>query len=294
LLGWIGDTLWVIDRDNNRITFVTPDHKLLRTTPLPLQVTPPAGQANSKDEFLVDVQEILADGSLLAQMSFGARNPIPVWMHWDQNSLPYLRIRPNGGFIAPVPAPMGPHAQSCRAMTVPLRGTQFPINTPFCSRGLAPLSFRNHSVSVYQDNLATPDPTYHIVSMGWKGDTLFNRTYSYVAIPIGKRAADSARTATGVMPARLGYVGTAISSIVMPTYYAPVKGILTGDDGSTWLEMNAAQPGHLWRVLDGKGNVVADVTVPANTVVARVSKATAWGIVTDKDGVQSVVRYAIR
>jgi hypothetical protein len=77
------------------------------------------------------------------------------------------------------------------------------------------------------------------------------------------------------------------------THYPPVRSILIGRDKTIWLEMWTAAAERSWQVLDARGNPFATAKFPATVTILAAELTAAWGVETDVDGLQSVVRYKL-
>ena len=79
----------------------------------------------------------------------------------------------------------------------------------------------------------------------------------------------------------------------IPETYPPIARVLPGRDQTTWLETYGAAGARSWRVLDERGEVQGRVTFPANVQVMVASRDIVWGIETDADGLQHIIRYRV-
>jgi hypothetical protein len=75
--------------------------------------------------------------------------------------------------------------------------------------------------------------------------------------------------------------------------YPPIRRIITGRDGTLWLEERVARPGHAWRILDQKGNAVGAVMLPDDVSLQAADMRAIWGYESDADGLQGIIRYRL-
>jgi hypothetical protein len=69
--------------------------------------------------------------------------------------------------------------------------------------------------------------------------------------------------------------------------------LLVGRDETIWLESYTRAGDRAWQVLDARGDLIGRVTLP-RAVHLHVAEASAlWGIETDSDGLEHVVRYRV-
>ena len=69
--------------------------------------------------------------------------------------------------------------------------------------------------------------------------------------------------------------------------------MVIGRDQTIWLETWTPAPERSWTVLDARGNPIASVRLPANVMVLAADLTTVWGIETDADDLNSIVRYKL-
>jgi hypothetical protein len=79
----------------------------------------------------------------------------------------------------------------------------------------------------------------------------------------------------------------------IPRYYPPVRRILMGVDGTTWVEQSLDLQGGTWIVLDAKGQTLFRVLVPLDIVVQQASRTDIWGVQTDSLGIASMLKRHI-
>ena len=79
----------------------------------------------------------------------------------------------------------------------------------------------------------------------------------------------------------------------VPPVYAPITGMIFGQDGTMWvfLHPRAGQSSAL--VFDGAGNQLAVVTLPPRSDLVAASATQLWVKERDEDGLTSVVRYRV-
>jgi hypothetical protein len=101
---------------------------------------------------------------------------------------------------------------------------------------------------------------------------------------------------TDLMARRMGPDAKAFYQETMPSYFPPVQFAFVGTDGTTWL-MYWAAPGAATRqyvVLGSNGDPLATVVLPKSVLPQVISRHVMWGVLTDADGIDSVVRYRVQ
>jgi hypothetical protein len=122
------------------------------------------------------------------------------------------------------------------------------------------------------------------------GDTVFSQTVAFRSVPIPKSVADSARAARarGTQGQR-----DAAAKMLIPETYPPFSRLIVGRDESIWIESYGPGAEKFWYVLDNRGTITGRATVPRNVHLMVASRTAVWGIETDDDGLQHIVRYRV-
>lgn len=82
-------------------------------------------------------------------------------------------------------------------------------------------------------------------------------------------------------------------AIFAPAWLPPVRTVVAGRDGTTWLRRWDTAAEATWWVLDDRGRTLASVQAPAGMTLHAADLRHAWGVVLDADDVPSVVRYRV-
>lgn len=282
--GWIGDTLWVGDFSTRRFTLVSPDRKLLRTTPW-LVAAAMSGELpglTMQDVTSATQYALHADGSqvvaLFLKEEDGAQasRPIPIARADQSGRLArLLGTRPR---------------VDCYARATLGRGGFMVAAVPFCALLLEDFSpDGGRWATAVVDGVERA--SYRVSVVRTTGDTVFNRLYSYRPVPVPKATFDSViarRTARGSPESIAMWRG-----MTAPASYPPLSKLVLGRDQTTWLEEYTIDGDRRWLVLDSRGEQVGRVTVPRNVQVLAASRESVWATDTDEDGLQHIVRYRI-
>lgn len=128
---------------------------------------------------------------------------------------------------------------------------------------------------------------YKVQAIGRGGDTLFARQMPSPPYPIPSHVTDSL-----LKPLRVD--ARYRNQLVTPKFYAPIKQVIAGRDGSVWLEEHAPTGRRQWMVLARDGRTLGRVTVPDRVRILAAEVGTFWGVELDEDDVPSVVRYRVK
>jgi hypothetical protein len=298
-MGWLGDTLWVYDRNNaRRLTFVSKNLRLVRSQSVGVAAPfNPNAPSDPKHIALANVQidYSYADGTMLLRSAFGPMDP-EMRAPTDYR---YVVVNAAGDVLRVLLRLPDEHAwvvlRDARGMFTGGGYVPFSASVRFAvsSNGLRVGFLSTTTVSGAKGS-------YSVTVVRAAGDTAFSRTYSYDPARIPAAAKDSVIAAilqSGRVSTPEGrFPGEAFANKVrplIPATYAPVLELLLGDDDTTWLVMRDAASVTRYRALDGKGNVLGEVVLSSRSHVARATRTQLWVIENDTDGVPSIIRYRI-
>ena len=285
--GWIGDTLWVFDSASRRLVFIAPDGRVLRTTPLPQNLTLATRGGAPSPMVAFGPLGVFRDGSMIGigmiRTALAGREPV-----FDER---VATLAPSGAAtVVHVP----PSLNDPR-WTLDVAGFQEVV--PFSVPPQVAESWDGSRFATMTTDVTTGDAgTFTVVLMRVSGDTVFARTYPFTGTRIPKPAIDSALArllpqAEG--PADLGRRFQAAAKAKMPAVYTPVQGIILGMDNTVWITMRATAEGRTTLVLNSHGDPIATVLLPPRTAIRQASIGTLWTTQADADGLTSVVRYRV-
>ncbi|MEO5800674.1 MAG: hypothetical protein ABIS00_14635, partial [Gemmatimonadales bacterium] len=165
---------------------------------------------------------------------------------------------------------------------------------PYCERRFADASQAGERIVLVDHE--SPDAGYFVVTaISAAGDTIFSRRIVTQPIRIGRHSADSIldERANGSPPPLAKIIRTLVR---LPTSFPPVRRIVAGRDGSTWLELQPPKPGHfsLWTVLDKKGTVVGRLELPGSFRLLAAETDRVWGVERDTNDVEAIARYVVK
>lgn len=269
-IGWIGDTMWVLDPRQQRTVFIGPGRQHLRT-----EAWPPATNAGS---YFFAPAHVYANGAMYGQ-------EVP-----SRSGTTSMRSA-DGKLSTVTTRPERP--------SVTYGGFGFSVPLAFQAQvSIAPDGSR--LVEAMAPILKSTQGSFVVRARSMTGDTVFSRTFHHEAEPIPKATYDSALArvipAPGHLintPADLQERITAMARAMMPTHYAGVEGVIAGLDRTTWIARRPANGRRPYLVLDGRGDSIGTVVVPVSTVIRQASALQAWATETDRDGLSSVIRFRL-
>jgi hypothetical protein len=297
-MGWRGDTLWVFDSRNYRVSFFSADGTFLRT------VTPRVDIGSREGALVGDYparpNSPLGDGSILG-VTPGFSSDI---VEGRLTRIAYVRMSVEGEMLDTIALlPRGP--ESVLGVMRDDGGGTFTAQ-PFGDQTMGMFTRDGNGFLVLERRAAAePGPAeFRLTRLSLAGDTTFSRAYSYEPVPIPRARVDSAteaiasslhgfvgeRTGTTLAQWR-GWVGDAIYA---PAHHTPIANLLAGNDGTIWLASSPpTADAPEWVVLSAEGAPLASVELPAGVRVLVATRDAVWGVEQDELEVSYIVRYRL-
>ena len=287
-MGWKGDTLWVIDKHQRRISFFGPDGTFLSS--LPTNWSPPGdfGRTSSRMAAMgispVAVMAVMEDGSILASLAVDAISQAEGLV----KSLPYFRVH-RGGRVTDTLA-----WASLRNSLLAIRDPARPWAGLFAPQpfGDSPLvdAAADGSGLVLVERWAAEAPDgarFTVTRLDPTGRVLFSRQYRYRARALPKALADSVFQADVAIALRAR--GPNLSSraqaeervrevLYLPSHLPPITGAVIGQDGTIWLRReDLGEESVEWLVLGEDGAVLGALRAPRGLQILRAERGSIWG-----------------
>lgn len=295
-LGFVGDSLYAIDHALVRVYRFGPDFKFIRGFTEPFS---PVAPTMPYPHFYDFTRAVLPGGDLRANARIpGSGSARPSWAaRLDSNAIAIVRISPTGDFrklLLLVPPPVKPCSLSALFTHKNGRGDRVTTPIPYCP---VPLVTDDQGAaggvaSVEVGVVTRTAGSYRVRSVDDQGVVKFTRSISYTPVSITKASRDSLASARAAYEKSREFIPESPNPDPYPTY-PPIRRVLLGRDYSVWLEEHSDTPAHRWLVLDAKGGTVGRVTLPPDVSLKVAELGRAWGITTDADGLQGIVRYRV-
>lgn len=270
-IGWSGDSLWVIDPRQERMTFFGPAGDVVRTARLPVRATPAPDAPDEVPDFeFVYPASPVADGLLLAELSPYVGQELPqgyfdrvTWGVVDADGV--IReevIRVSSGDV----------------QVTNQAGEAFVL--PFPNRTVDGVSRDGSLLAFARALLDGPEaPSVRVTAVRLSGDTVFDRSYPFepVAIP------DSV----------VARYTTAGLDLPVPDVFPPLDGVVVGHDGTVWVEMIEIRGERNYTVLGPAGDLLTTLTLSGDARIAAAERERIWVVERDALDVESVVVYRL-
>lgn len=288
-LGWRGDTLWVADPAQTRISLFRPDGTFLRAITF--------SHASQVTEGRTQIPAyLLADGSVLGWW----RVPLQLLSRGRVVSSPMVRFNARGEPIGVMGRresrnQFGELAEGSSRTFFPQKFTDTPLED------VAPDG--SSIVIVRRDAATTPGRTvFSVRRMDASGRVTLQRNYSYRPLPLSSGAVDRAldEHVRGLGQTRIRTPEAATlrrqlrEHLYRPRFLPPVTALVLGRDGTIWLRReDLGRSMAWWHVLDPRGRIIGRAWVPANLDVRYADRTQLWAVELDELDVPTLVRFRI-
>jgi hypothetical protein len=289
-MGFRGDSMWVADSPQSRITMFSPEGEVLNT----LAVRGPRIEGISRGPASVAV--LAGDGSLVA---FAA--PVD---STETYMYPLIRLDRSGREIVRFGAlryspPMVMKGE------VDGRVQAYITNWPTSQTGLWDPAPKGEVVVVDRPvPTSGAQSTFRVQRFGVDGTPVLDVNVPYTPQEIPAPTLDSLyTTGFGVLPGGSEAIYQVPQSIndeylrqmrANVRYDVPVTAMEVGHDGTIWLQReNLGRKNVRWNVLDPEGKLIGEFTVPSNLTIFETERGKVWGVITDELDVSYIVRYAV-
>jgi hypothetical protein len=329
--GWTGDTIWLYDSDQRRVTYISPDHKLLRTELLNPDlnmmmgrpVGSPAPSAPPKQPgdgaVVLFTPRAIVSGKYVGQAVVAAGKTAD---GRQDSKTKLLAIRRDVAATSDQSGQLTPARDSIDTGALTFLSPDPPSISESMMRWsqadgrasasmVIPFSFTPATIySSDGDRIGflsvEPSPTggtYTLRVMTTSGKPVFTRAYPFVGIPIPRHVADSVIERMGIQPnGRQMFQPAAIAQFHeeartrMLKFFSPVSLLYMNPDNTSWIQLRRSDPTAAASVIliDERGNQVATFDLPPRTRIVQATRDHIWTVVTDEDDLPSVVRFRVK
>lgn len=288
-LGWRGDTLWVQDSGNRRISFFHQDGIFIRS----LSFTRAAPFTDGRPQI---PGYALADGSVLGFW----QAPLHELAGQAPVSVPLVRFTEAGEPVA-----LLDRYERRNQFSVVKKGTSVTYGPqPFTDSELMDVAPDGASVVVVTRDAAesADSATFAVRRIDPSGRVVLHRRFEYLPVRLGDALVDSTVAAlsgnletSGVRsPSAAALRRELREHLYIPRYLTPVTSLVLGRDGTIWLRREETGAATVWwQVLDPGGQVIASLGVPAEVSVYYADRTQIWAVERDEFDVPTLVRYRV-
>jgi hypothetical protein len=274
-LGWLGDTLWVVDF--GRIHLFSQELEFIET------IAPHLDRRPGVPHMIPG--PLMGDGSIAF-----AGIPVP-----DDIPLPMILGTRRGDVLRT----LGHEKDLRRSFRVTFADTQSTsVPDPWPSHSLWIHAADGESIVVV-NRRTTEGRTFQVLRIDLNGDTAMKRAIQYSPRAISRDVADRAYRALAdrfdgrrMTPAA---VERALrDQVQFPRFAPPVSALVAGLDGTIWLRREDLRAESVeWQVLSESGQTIGTLSLPGDLDVKRARSNRVWGVVKDELDIPYVVTYAV-
>lgn len=293
-MGWVGDTLWVLDTRGYRFNQYDPSGAFLGSFMVPFEFAergeagPPRARGLLTDGTVHGAvpawSSMVADGTLTHEELVLLRRDGTV-----QQALPRIRFGRNLWAIR------DPDAPEAGGMYRP---------QPFSDGPLWSYLEGERALLVLEREAAeSPEPdVFLLTKVSFEGDTVWAREYPYAPEPLPTGPVDSILDEVSAGIGERGFLGAteatarqwASIGLHLPDFRPPVADMVPARDGSIWLSLGPGDGGDdAWFIVDHKGEPVATTSLPSGLDILLIDPPMVYARDEDDLDVPYLVRYRV-
>lgn len=274
--GMVGDTLWVSDQAQRRVSFFQQNGTFIRSQMVTF---------NIRDPFLPNQPAtLLTDGTAVSMASVG----VSLVKGGAVNRLPLLKHERDGKVLDTL------RWMDFTNMTgvVPISGGGFAYPQPFGGGSVVVAAADGSGLVVVDRPTATSKngATFTVTRFGPTAALVYTKPVAYEPIPLtGSRVNNAIDELLKPLPKDKRSLRVSLregieKTIYRPPFLPPVTDAVLAADGSVWLRgEDTDSPTVLYRVLDLKGTLTATVTLPRHLTIRHATTTDVWAFGTEHD-----------
>lgn len=292
-MGFVGDTLWVLDFNGYEFSLFGPDGQVIRSFGVPF---------GSTEDFM-EAQPPRARGLLDDGTIHGAP---PAFSHLIAEGVlthdrPYL-LDAEGNVMDTLPAvPFGESQWAIFDPDDPRRGGMY-RSQPFAEGPIWSFVPGERAIIVVDREIPADgvEPVVEVSKLSFDGDTVFSVSVPYEPQPIEPAEVDSIMATAVPEDGLLGVTRAkamewARATLHVPPHKPGVTGMMLTDEGAIWLGRHPNDSGRkFWTILDADGAAIGDLELRSTFRPMAVGSDMVWGVETDELDVPYVVGVRFR
>ncbi|HEX8431689.1 MAG TPA: hypothetical protein VF625_10385 [Longimicrobium sp.] len=288
-IGWRGDTLWVQDPGNQRISFFRADGTYLRSVTFIRAAELTDGRPQIPGY-------VLADGSVLGYWQV----PLSELVGPKPLSVPLVRFTADGE-----PASLLGRMERRNQFAEMRNGSSITFSPqPFSDSQMMDVAPDGSAVVIVTRDAAESGDgaTFSVRAIDPTGRVTLARRYGYVPIRLQDDVIDStlAENAGGLEATRIKTPAAAVlrremrKTMFVPRHLTPITSLVLGRDGTIWLRREQTGDAAVWwHVLDPAGNIIANLRLPADLSVYYADHTRLWAVERDELDVPTLASYRV-
>ncbi len=283
--GVLGDTLWTTDWEQRRLTLFSDTGVVLALSTIGNESVLPT---DTDPGFGMVAETLTPDGFALG---WGGLYGM-VLASGMVDSIPVLRSTRQGGHADTI----GRYAVEFGDLIIKGRGRTVYAPQPIGVYDFVIFDGPGGKACVVDRNqpVTNTEASATVTCIATAGDTLWQRTLTFDAVPVDAHIADSIRRRERNMWRPQGFLESEIDAAVhIPSHWPPITEGIAGADGSIWLRGHVANDSVTYTVLAVDGLVHSRVRAPRKVRVLWASGAFVWAEELDDDDVPTLSRNEV-
>jgi len=296
-IGWLSDTLWVVDDASNRISLFDQEGSLHEVRKMPQVSSGPTGMP-------LRAKALLADGSYLMLPSYSYSE----LAEREDEGIPLVRVVPTAETVDTVRSLVAKNY----SLMLDIPNGMLQANQPWSTKDLLAVSRAGDRAIVVErpQPIDSDSGEYRVIALDAAGQMIYERRIPWTPVPLTDSMVAEWITwyleVTALeerFPSRAAAHRALEKSLYRPDYLPAVPrgarglfrgSVVVGSDETVWIrrELGEADAQH-WDVLDANGELIANASAPKGLLMYDVSADYAWGAIKDSMDVPVIVRLRI-
>jgi hypothetical protein len=275
--GWIGDTLWVADRNRFGVTYIdSRQRKLLRVEKWPARLVGQLPDGARLSTWSGLPRAIQKDGSILVAVA--ERTPLT----GDGLLIARQYVMSSGmngavtGTLGLTPSRLCSPRSGLLSLDMLLCGAGYPVFSPAGGLFATIEDLPNQNAELSRTKVHLQDHS---------GRSVYLSTLTEQAVAMSRQVRDSLIDWFRTRGPQGAKAASALNNRKLPL----VERVIVGSDSAMWVLTNT-RSGKRWAVLDSRGRLVRTVRPPKGLTLWSVWREGAWGVLEDAAGDQMIVR----
>lgn len=282
-LGWVGDTLWVLDNRLRRITHLSSRGVLIRSSPVPTVLQPGDGLRTIGDLRAPRLLAVFPDGTFLMRAVRIVAAPAGAGPAVGGVRSVLLKV----GLTGDVQRLLAEEPENpCR-----LRTQTAEMIIPLCPEPIVAVAPNGSRIAFLTMVVDGANSSYSVAVFGVSGETVFARRFPATVESVPQERRDTIlaemRSGEAVFRQMLG-------TIRIAKHFPPVTRLQVSANGDVWIGLPAAigKQARAWHMIDNAGRDRGKLWMPRVAAPFAPEPRGMWTTDVTTDGLESILLYA--
>ncbi len=281
-LGWVGDTLWILDNRLKRVTFLSARGAFIRSNPVPTSLLPGAGLRAIGELRAPRMLAAFPDGTYLMRAVRVVEAPAGAGpaVGGVRNAL--LKVGQSGEVQRVI---VEEPENACR-----LRTQTAEMIVPLCPEPIVAVAPNGNRVAILTMKVDGAKSYYSVGVIGQAGETLFSKRFPVVAEVVPKERRD---TILAEMRAGDAVFRRMLGTMSVARHFPPVSRLQLAANGDVWVGLPAVTGAQrrAWHLIDSDGRDRGKLWMPRAAGPFAPESRGMWTTDVTVDGLESIVLY---